>query len=248
MRPVTPVLLVLALALSGCGEAGEEAAPDGDSAGTAAAESSTRAGSGEQESPLFRPGSEAMNERAPDVYRAVIETTEGRVTVEVRRAWAPRGADRFYNLARHGFYEGARFFRVVDGFVAQFGLSGRPRLDRLWRSHPIRDDSVRRSNERGTLTFAAAGENTRTTQLFFNLADNGRLDAMGFAPIGRVVEGMSVVDSLHAGYGDSPPRGQGPAQDEILERGNEYLESEFPELDHVESVEVLEGPAGEAGG
>ncbi len=252
MRIVTALATVLVLAVaSACGGDGRAAPSDrsaGDRAGAggaaaAAAEEGRPSG---QESPLRSPESEAMNARAPDVFRAVLHTTEGPVTVEVRRDWAPRGADRFYNLARHGFFEDARFFRVIEGFVAQFGLSGRPELDRLWRRHPIPDDSVRRSNERGTLTFASAGEDTRTTQLFVNLADNERLDGMGFAPIGRVVDGMAAVDSLYAGYGDGPPRGNGPSQQEILERGNEYLEAEFPELDRIESVEVREG-AGESG-
>lgn len=192
--------------------------------------------------PLLRPDSEAMNRRAPDVYRVVMVTSQGPVTVEVRRSRAPRGADRLYNLARHGFFEGARFFRVVEGFVAQFGLSGRPEVDRAWRAHPIPDDSVRRSNARGTLTFASAGEDTRTTQLFFNLADNGRLDGMGFAPVGRVVQGMSSVDSLYAGYGDGPPRGEGPEQARILEEGNAYLAEEYPEMDSILEIRVQDGP------
>lgn len=244
MRTVAPLTLVLLTALSACGGEGEAASSDRGDVPESDRQEAPESSDG-QESPLFAPESEAMNARAPEVYRVVLGTTEGPVTVEVHRDWAPRGADRFYNLARHGFFEGARFFRVIEGFVAQFGLSGRPDLDRLWRDHPIPDDSVRRSNVRGTLTFASAGEDTRTTQLFVNLADNDRLDGMGFAPIGRVVEGMSVVDSLHAGYGDGPPRGNGPSQATILERGNEYLEEEFPNLDHVESVEVRPSPEAE---
>jgi peptidyl-prolyl cis-trans isomerase A (cyclophilin A) len=185
-----------------------------------------------------------MTAEAPDVFRVRFRTTEGPFTVEVRRSWAPRGADRFYNLARHGFYDGTRFFRVIEGFVAQFGLSGDPELDALWRRHPIADDSVRQSNERGTLTFASAGEDTRTTQLFVNLRDNARLDGMGFAPVGRVVEGMEVVDALYAGYGEGAPRGAGPSQRRIVSEGNEYLENEFPKLDYIEETEVLEGSAG----
>lgn len=218
------VLLPLLLLAVGC--AGEE--------GTDGATSS--------DDPLLRPDSEQMNRRAPDVYRVVFVTSEGPVTVEVQRPWAPRGADRLYNLARHGFFEGGRFFRVVEGFVAQFGLSGRPEVDRTWRARPIPDDPVRRSNVRGTLTFASAGEDTRTTQLFFNLADNERLDGMGFAPVGEVVEGMSNVDSLHAGYGDAQPRGQGPVQGRILEEGSAYLATEYPELDSIREVRVEEVP------
>lgn len=266
MRTLHTLAPLLALMAAACGggdaerraaEASERAPGEADGSAAATPETADTAaratiaggaGSEAQESPLFSPESEAMTAPAPDVYRTVLHTSEGPVTVEVRRSLAPRGADRFYHLARHGFYDGARFFRVIDGFVAQFGLSGRPELDALWRDHPIRDDSVRLSNERGTLTFASAGEDTRTTQLFFNLADNRRLDAMGFAPIGRVVEGMSVLDSLHDGYGDGPPRGNGPSQAAILERGNEYLESEFPELDRIDSVEVRAAPASGSGG
>lgn len=249
-----PSVLLLLAAVSGCG-GGEAASADEAESGAAEsaparttdADGAATAADAGQESPLFAPESEAMTAQAPPVYRVVLHTSEGPITVRVRRSWAPRGADRFYHLARHGFFEGSRFFRVIEGFVAQFGLSGRPELDTLWRRHPIRDDSVRRSNERGTLTFASAGEDTRTTQLFFNLADNRRLDGMGFAPLGRVVEGLAVLDSLHAGYGDGPPRGDGPSQAAILERGNEYLDSEFPELDRIDSVEVRDEPAAEAG-
>lgn len=231
MRRASSCILLLPLLVlaAGCGggagdgEASDAAASDGD--------------------PLLRPDGEAMSRQAPDVFRVVFVTSEGPVTVEVHRSWAPRGADRLYNLARHGFFEGGRFFRVVEGFVAQFGLSGRPEVDSVWRGHPIRDDSVRRSNTRGTLTFASAGEDTRTTQLFFNLADNSRLDGMGFAPVGEVVQGMASVDSLYAGYGDAPPRGQGPSQARILEEGNAYLADEYPELDSIQDVRVLEGSA-----
>lgn len=242
---------------------GGDAGPDGNrdaSAGaageTGAAErrdgpppGSSGAGPGDDDAsrdgPLRRPGSEAMTRRAPDAYRVTFVTTEGEFTVRVRREWAPRGADRLYNLARHGFYDDTRFFRVIDGFVAQFGLSGRPRLDRLWREHPIPDDPVRLSNERGTVTFASSGEDTRTTQLFVNLGDNTRLDGMGFAPVGRVVEGMEVVDALYAGYGEGAPRGAGPSQERIVREGNAYLEEEFPKLDYIEATEVREEAAGD---
>lgn len=218
---------------------------DGGAPGTEGAPTAEGARTGGPAAPLLRPESEAMTRRAPDAYRVTFVTTEGEFTVRVRREWAPRGADRLYNLARHGFYDGARFFRVIDGFVAQFGLSGRPRLDRLWRMHPIPDDSVRLSNQRGTVSFASSGEDTRTTQLFVNLGDNARLDAMGFAPVGRVVEGMGVVDVLYAGYGEGAPRGAGPSQERIVREGNAYLEEEFPKLDYIESTEVREEAAGD---
>lgn len=222
------LVVLAALAVAACGG-------DGDGAG-----------SDEAADPLLRPESPEANRRAPDVYRVRFETSEGPFTVEVRRSWAPRGADRLYNLVRLGFFEGSRFFRVIEGFVAQFGLSGRPEVDSVWRRHPVPDDSVRQSNARGTLTFASAGEDTRTTQLFVNLADNPRLDGMGFAPVGRVVEGMDVVDGLYAGYGEGAPRGSGPSQARILREGNAYLEESFPELDYVEEARILEtaGPGG----
>lgn len=224
------------------GDRPDPAAPGGEGPAGPGSEGADTVPDGEA-GPLHRPGSEATSARAPEVYRVVFATTEGDFTVRVRREWAPRGADRFYNLARHGFYDGARFFRVVDGFVAQFGLSGEPRLDSLWRRHAIPDDPVRASNGRGTIAFASSGEDTRTTQLFVNLRDNSRLDALGFAPIGRVVEGMDVVDQLYAGYGEGAPRGAGPSQERIVREGNAYLEEEFPKLDYVEGTEVLRDSA-----
>ncbi|MFW6193566.1 MAG: peptidylprolyl isomerase [Gemmatimonadota bacterium] len=234
--------VLLALAVAACG------APDdvGEEEDVAGAETAVADSAPLPDDPLFRPASEAMRRTAPDTFRVRFGTTAGSFTIEAYRAWAPRGADRFHNLARHGFYEGARFFRVIEGFVAQFGLSGRPRLDLAWRSARIEDDSVRRSNERGTVSFASSGDNSRTTQLFVNLADNPRLDGMGFAPIGRVVEGMEVVDDLYAGY-EEPP-----AQPRIVRDGNAFLDEEFPELDVIESVEVVgadeEGAADDGGG
>jgi peptidyl-prolyl cis-trans isomerase A (cyclophilin A) len=224
------------------GPASDAAGPGGGDAGEPVAEGEP---SGDAAGPLHRPESEAMSRRAPDAYRVTFATTEGEFTVRVRREWAPRGADRLYNLTRHGFYDGARFFRVIDGFVAQFGLSGRPRLDRLWREHPIPDDPVRLSNERGTVSFASSGEDSRTTQLFVNLGDNTRLDSIGFAPVGRVVEGMEVVDALYAGYGEGAPRGAGPSQGRIVREGNAYLQEEFPKLDYIEATEVREEAAGD---
>lgn len=231
---ILPVLLVLAVAACGSpDDAGEE--EDVAEAETAAADSAPL-----PEDPLFHPASEAMQRTAPDTFRVRFGTTAGSFTVEAYRPWAPRGADRFYNLARHDFYEGARFFRVIEGFVAQFGLSGRPRLDLVWRSARIEDDSVRQSNDRGTVSFASSGDHSRTTQLFVNLADNPRLDGMGFAPIGRVAEGMEVVDDLYAGYEESP------SQPRIMRDGNAFLDEAFPELDVIESVEVV-GADGEGG-
>lgn len=181
-----------------------------------------------------------MNETAPDSFQVRFETTRGDFVVESRREWAPHGVDRFYDLVRAGFYDDTRFFRVLDGFVAQFGLSGNPAVNEAWRCRTIADDPVTKNNDRGTLTFAMAGAGTRTTQLFVNLVDNRRLDSMGFAPIGEVVEGMDVVESLYSGYGEGPPRGRGPDQTRILTEGNDYLDRNYPDLDAIRSAEVVE--------
>lgn len=188
-------------------------------------------------SPLLNPA--MLNETAPAVYRASFETSKGVFVIEVRREWAPEGADRFYNLVKGGFYDGVRFFRVLSGFVAQFGIHGDPKVAAAWREERIPDDPVRQSNTRGYVTFATAGPNTRTTQAFISYGDNSRLDGMGFAPFGRVVEGMEVVDALYAGYGEGPPRGQGPNQGRIQAEGNAYLESEFPQLDSVVKATIV---------
>lgn len=180
----------------------------------------------------------ALNEQAPNSYRAQFETSKGDFTVEVSREWAPLGADRFYNLVRNGFYDGARFFRVLPGFVVQFGIPGDPAVARAWRTARIADDPVRESNAAGTVTFATAGPDTRTTQVFINLANNANLDGMGFAPFGRVVEGMDVVKQLHSGYGEGAPHGRGPDQGRIQAEGNAYLEKQFPNLDYVRKASI----------
>lgn len=185
------------------------------------------------------PASPGMREKAPGTYRVRFETSAGEFVIEVHRDWAPLGADRFYNLARSGYFDGVRFFRVLPGFVAQFGIHGDPQVSAAWRDQPIRDDQVRRRNARGTITFATAGPDTRTTQVFINFRDNDRLDGMGFAPLGQVVEGMEVVDRLHAGYGEGAPAGRGPLQDRMQAEGNAYLEREFAELDYVKRATVV---------
>lgn len=176
---------------------------------------------------------------AADTFRVRLETSEGDIVIEVRRDWAPLGADRFRELVTGGYYDGARFFRVLPGFVAQFGINGDPQVSAAWRERRIPDDSVRQSNARGTVTFATAGPDTRTTQVFINYADNSRLDGMGFAPFGQVVEGMDIVDRLHAGYGEGAPRGRGPDQSRIQAEGNSYLEREFPELDYIRRATIV---------
>ena len=159
---------------------------------------------------LANPGS--LNEQAPATYKVKFDTSKGAFVVEVRRDWAPNGADRFYNLVKNGFYDDVRFFRVINGFMVQFGINGDPKVSSVWREARIRDDAVKQSNKRGYITFATAGPNTRTTQVFINFADNAGLDAQGFSPFGQVVSGMDVVDKLNAEYGEGAPRGRGPDQ------------------------------------
>jgi peptidyl-prolyl cis-trans isomerase A (cyclophilin A) len=178
-------------------------------------------------------------EQAPDRFRVRFETTKGPFVVEVTRAWAPRGADRFYNLVRAGYYDDVAFFRVIEGFMVQFGIHGDPRVNAAWRVARIPDDPVAQSNRRGMVTYAMAGPDTRTTQLFVNFKDNASLDSQGFAPFGRVVEGMAVVDSLYSGYGEGAPRGMGPDQGRAQAEGNAYLRGSFPKLDLVKTARVV---------
>jgi peptidyl-prolyl cis-trans isomerase A (cyclophilin A) len=200
----------------------------------------SRAGEGKTEtSPLLDPKSPEMNQTAPDVFQAKFETSKGDFVIEVHREWAPLGADRFYNLVKNGFYDGCRFFRVISGFMAQFGINGNPEISKLWQDANIKDDPVKESNKRSYVSYAMAGPNTRTTQLFINYRDNSRLDQMGFSPFGKVVKGMSVVDKLYSGYGEGAPRGSGPDQGMIQSRGNEYLTSDFPKLDSIKKAYIL---------
>ncbi len=201
-------------------------------------DASTRDGS----AVLLDPGRFA--EVAPAEFRARFETNEGVFLVEVDRTWAPHGADRFYNLVRAGFYDDVRFFRVVDGFVASWGLHGHPRITEAWERRSILDDEPRVPNTRGRVSFAHHGVNTRTTIVFVNLRDNPGMDREGFAPFGEVVEGMDVVERLFSGYGDASPRGQGPVQAHIRTYGNAYLDRDFPELDSVLRA-TIEGEPGE---
>ncbi len=184
------------------------------------------------------PQNEMKSPRAPDVYRVGFETTRGTFVVEVTRAWAPYGADRFYELLLDQFYDGARFYRVVPGFVAQFGLKGVVGKDLYWGQMTLPDDEVRQNNLRGTLAFAMAGPATRTTQVFVNLRDNTYLDTRRFAPFAKVISGMDVVDQLYSGYGDGPPNGKGPDQARIQQEGNDYLLTEFPKLDYIKTAKI----------
>jgi peptidyl-prolyl cis-trans isomerase A (cyclophilin A) len=180
----------------------------------------------------------SLNEQAPAVYKAKFDTSKGAFVIEVHRDWAPNGADRFYNLVKNGFYNDARFFRVIEGFMVQFGINGNPKVSAVWRDANIKDDPVKQSNERGMITFATAGPNTRTTQVFINFGDNAGLDGQGFAPFGKVISGMDVVDSLFAGYGEGAPQGHGPNQGIVQNLGNGYLEKAFPKLDYVKQATI----------
>jgi peptidyl-prolyl cis-trans isomerase A (cyclophilin A) len=188
------------------------------------------------QSPLANPA--ALNEQAPAAYKVKFDTSKGPFVVEVTRAWAPKGADRFYNLVKNGFYDNVRFFRVISGFMVQFGINGDPGVMARWRTAQIGDDPVTQSNKRGTITFAMAGPNTRTSQVFVNFADNANLDSMGFAPFGRIVSGMNVVDALNAEYGEGAPRGRGPDQSRLQSEGNTYLMKDFPRMDYVKKATI----------
>jgi len=192
---------------------------------------------------LLKPAT--LKAKAPEVFRAKFSTTAGDFVVEVHRGWAPAGADRFYNLVRNGYFTNAAFFRVVPGFVVQFGLNANPALNKIWKTATIPDDPVIQSNKRGYVVFATAGPNTRTTQLFINYADNSRLDHMGFAPFGNIVEGMDVVDKIYPNYGETP------RQDLITEQGDAYLKASFPDIDKIKVARIVpavspatHGPAG----
>lgn len=218
-------LLALALvpALAACGG-------DGSSAGGT---------DGPEIKILYAP--DRLHEQAPAEFSVRFETSEGDFVVRVVRAWAPLGADRFYTLVKNNFYDDIRVYRVVEGFVAQFGLNGDGLVNSAWRNELIPDDPPGKSNLRGTLTFATAGPNTRTTDVFINLVDNPGLDGQGFTPVGEVVEGMDVVDRFYAGYGDGPPRGSGPYYTQAQAQGNAYLDADFPDLTRIERAVLIEG-------
>jgi len=216
------ILSVLALAMHGA-------------AGLAATQT---AGSG---AALRDPHHELWHRQSPDVFRVRFETSQGAFVVEAHRDWAPHGVDRFYGLVRSGFFDGSRFFRVVAGFIAQFGIPGDPAVAAVWKDQTIADDPVRQSNVRGTLAYAMTGPDTRSTQLYINRADNPRLDGQGFAPIGRVIAGMEVVDQLYSGYGEEAGGGmRGGKQGKLLTGRNAYLDASFPKLDRLIRAHLVE--------
>ncbi len=175
----------------------------------------------------------AMKEAAPAEYKVAFDTTAGPFVIAVHRAWAPKGADRFYNLVKNGFYDGCGFFRVIPGFMAQFGVNGTPAIQSAWNNANITDDPVKQSNRRGTISFATAGANTRTTQVFVNFKNNAGLDGQGFAPFGEVVSGMEIVDKLYGEYGDRSNQ-----QELIKRQGNAYLRKSYPKLDYIKTARL----------
>jgi peptidyl-prolyl cis-trans isomerase A (cyclophilin A) len=206
-----------------------------------AAKAPAAAKPGAFDSALLQPATLRM--KAPADYEVNFVTTAGNFTIKVTRAWAPNGADRFYNLVRHHFYDGAAFFRVLPGFMAQFGLSAYPQVSKAWEQANIKDDPIVQSNHRGFITFAMAGPNTRTTQVFINFGNNERLDRDGFAAFGMVTDGMEVVDKLYGGYGEGAPDGHGPDQSSVGNLGHAYLEKGFPKLDIIKTATLATAAA-----
>jgi peptidyl-prolyl cis-trans isomerase A (cyclophilin A) len=246
MRKVVWLTLAAVIAIGAGAAARAPAQSAGKPQAGAAAKSGTQAKSGSTvaRSPydraLLRPA--LLKDKAPETYQVKFTTTRGEFVVSVTRAWAPIGADRFYNLVKHHFYDNASFFRVVPDFVVQFGLSAYPPVSAAWKDTNIKDDPVTQSNKKGYITFATAGPNTRTTQVFIDLKDNTRLDSMGFAPFGVVEgDGMNVVEMLYGQYGDNA----GPDQDQIQKQGKPYLDKGWPKLDSIKSA-TLVIPAGAA--
>ncbi len=181
-----------------------------------------------------------LTRKAPDTYEVKFVTTKGAFVVTVTRAWAPNGADRFYNLVRHHYYDNASFFRAIQGFMVQFGLSAYPEVNRVWEDANIADDPVKQSNVAGYITYAqTSAPNSRSTQVFINLADNSRLDSERFAPFGQVTEGMDVVNQLYTGYGEGAPDGNGPTQDAVASKGRAYLDKNYPKLDSIKTATLV---------
>lgn len=187
---------------------------------------------------LLRPA-KATSE-APASYKVNFDTTKGMFVVEVTRDWAPLGADRFYNLVGMGYYDDIAFFRAINGFMVQFGIHGEGKVNGVWKKAKIKDDPVTQSNTPGYITFATSGKDSRTVQVFLNLGNNKNLDNSGFAPFGKVIQGMDVVKKLYTGYGEGAPRGKGPSQGRLQGEGNAYLRKEFPELDYIKTATLAD--------
>ena len=189
---------------------------------------------------LLDPKKPELNLAAPAEFTVKLETPKGDIVLKVTRAWAPKGADRFFNLVKNGYYDETRFYRVLPKYIAQFGIHGDPAVAAAWKGAPIADDPVVQKNARGTLVFAKGGPDTRTTNLFFNLKDNTALDKSGFAPFAVVTEGLEVMDQLHSGYGDGAPKGRGPGQAKIYELGNVWLKKDFKDLDFIKTARIVD--------
>ena len=234
-KGIIPILIIVAIAWArtAAGAAPQASSPTKPSTSSTVHHATTVQSSAS----LLKPAS--LKLQAPAVFDAKFITTKGDFVVEVTRAWSPRGADRFYNLVKYHFFDGASFFRVVQDFVVQFGVSSRPEVSRAWENAKIQDDPVTQSNTRGSLTFATAGPNTRTTQVFINLGDNTSLNGMGFSAFGKITTGMEVVAQLYSGYGDGPPDGHGPDQNRIQNEGKAYLEKAFPLLDTIKTTVIV---------
>lgn len=180
-----------------------------------------------------------LNEKAPDTYKVRFDTSAGEFVIQVTRAWAPNGADRFYNLVKNGFYDEARFFRAVPGFMVQFGINGSPDIAKRWINARIPPDKVTQGNKKGSITFAmGATPDTRTTQVFINFRNNSNLDGMGFAPFGEVVSGIEAVDKIYTGYGEAAPKGGGPPQARVQMEGNAYLMKSYPKMDYIKKATI----------
>jgi peptidyl-prolyl cis-trans isomerase A (cyclophilin A) len=184
--------------------------------------------------------SKAEVEQAPASFKVEFETTKGNFTVTFFRDWGPIGVDRLHHLVKIGYFEDIAFYRVIDGFMAQFGSHGDPEINKAWMFAALKDDPVKEKNSKGRFTFANRGPNTRSNQFFINTADNPYLDNMGFAPLGEVTDGMDIVEDLYAGYGEGAPRGRGPHQGKIVAEGNAYLKANFPKLDYVKSAKIVD--------
>jgi peptidyl-prolyl cis-trans isomerase A (cyclophilin A) len=237
-RVATTVAIALIFAAGIAQAATEDKQTKSDAKATASGALTTNSAEKDNTKKLLEPSK--LTAKAPEVFAARFETSKGPFVVEVHRVWSPNGADRFYNLVSNGFFDNARFFRVISGFMAQFGINGDPAVNAAWQPAVIPDDPVVQSNKRGMLSFAMRGPGTRTTQLFINYSDaNARLDSMGFSPFGKVTEGMEVVDALYSGYGEGAPGGAGPAQARLQKEGNAYLAADFPQLDFIKTARVV---------
>jgi peptidyl-prolyl cis-trans isomerase A (cyclophilin A) len=182
----------------------------------------------------------AEMKQGPAQYKVRLQTTKGDIVILVHRDWSPLGADHFHELTNMGFYNGNYFFRAIKNFVVQWGMNGDPKTNKDWSEITIKDDPPKVSNKIGTVVFAMAGPNSRTTQVFVNLGDNSAtLDSQGFTPFGEIIQGMENVFNIYTGYGDGPPNGSGPSQESIGFDGNPYLEEHFPKLDYIKTAKVI---------